>query len=39
MYARWNEELSAARPCDVEAGKLPFETIGLFWCEDPRTQP
>ena len=33
MYAPWNEKFSAPRSCDLEAGKLPIETIRLFWCE------
>src|SRR5688500_5402623 len=32
MYARWNERvLGGAFMRDLEAGKLPFETIKLFW--------
>ena len=30
MYAPWNEKFSAARSCDLEAGKLPIETIRVF---------
>jgi hypothetical protein len=29
MYAPWNEQFSVARSCDLEAGKLPIETIRL----------
>ena len=33
MYARWNETIfGGAFMRDLEAGKLPLETIKLFWC-------
>src|SRR2546422_934908 len=32
MYARWNEKIfGGAFMRDLEAGKLPLETIRLFW--------
>ncbi|MGH7929689.1 MAG: hypothetical protein ACREQV_18050, partial [Candidatus Binatia bacterium] len=32
MYERWNERIFAgAFMRDLEAGRLPFETIKLFW--------
>ena len=32
MYARWNEKIfGGSFMRDLEAGKLPFETIRLFW--------
>ena len=32
MYARWNERIfGGAFMSDLEAGRLPFETIKLFW--------
>src|ERR1043166_10216022 len=32
MYARWNERIfGGSFMRDLEAGKLPFETIRLFW--------
>ena len=32
MYARWNEKVfGGAFMRDLEAGKLPFETVKLFW--------
>ena len=32
MYARWDEKIfGGAFMRDLEAGRLPFETIQLFW--------
>jgi len=32
MYTRWNDKIfGGAFMRDLEAGKLPFETIKLFW--------
>jgi hypothetical protein len=39
MYARWNETIfGGAFMRDLEAGKLPIETIRLFRCEHRLTQ-